>query len=197
MLPCYGRRAEMTLYINCCLREESRTDRLAREVIRMIGDDDVQELDLYSEVRSGNLKSLSKETLAKRDRLSAAGDFSDHMFDYARQFMAADHIVVGAPFWDYSFPSVLKTYIENVFCVGLITIYDQAGVPHGQCRSDRLYYVSTSGGPFISQFGYEWLRAVVTRSFGIPETELIYAENLDIAGDDPQEIMDRAISALR
>ncbi len=35
------------------------------------------------------------------------------------------------------------------------------------------------------------------RSFGIPETELIYAENLDIAGNDPQEIMDRAISALR
>ncbi|MBQ2050576.1 MAG: hypothetical protein II493_09285 [Spirochaetales bacterium] len=24
---------------------------------------------------------------------------------------------MGAPFWDYSFPSVLKTYIENVFCI--------------------------------------------------------------------------------
>ncbi|MDT3389502.1 MAG: hypothetical protein LIR25_02725, partial [bacterium] len=83
----------MTLYINCCLREESRTDRLAREVIRMIGDDDVQELDLYSEVRSGNLKSLSKETLAKRDRQPAAVASSDHMFDYARQFMAAHHRV--------------------------------------------------------------------------------------------------------
>jgi len=197
MLPCYGRSTEMTLYINCCLREQSRTDRLSREVIKMIGDDDVQELDLYSEVRSGNLKSLSKETLGKRDRLSAAGDFTDPMFDYARQFMAADHIVIGAPFWDYSFPSVLKTYIENVFCVGLITVYDQYGVPHGQCRADRLYYVSTSGGPFMQQFGYEWIRAVVTRSFGIPETELIYAENLDIAGNDPDAIMDKAISALR
>ena len=186
----------MTLYINCCLREQSRTDRLSREVIRLIGDD-VQELDLYSEVRSGKLKSLDKETLAKRDRLSAQGDFSDSMFDYARQFMAADHIVVGAPFWDYSFPSVLKTYIENVFCVGLISIYDRNGVPHGQCRSDRLYYVSTSGGPFLPQFGYEWLRAVVTRSFGIQDTELVYAENLDIVGNDADEIMDRTIAALR
>ena len=49
----------------------------------------------------------------------------------------------------------------------------------------------------MTQFGYEWLRAVVTRSFGISETELIYAENLDIVGYDADEIMDKAIAALK
>lgn len=182
----------MLLFVNCCVRKESRTKSLAEEVIRRIGDEDVKELNLYEE----GIRSLDAVTLAKRDRLSAAGDFSDSMFDYAKQFMAADTIVIAAPFWDYSFPSVLKTYIENVFCVGLISVYDQFGVPHGKCRADKLYYVSTAGGQFLPEYGYEWIRAVVTRSFGIRETGLIYAEMLDIEGNDADAIMRKAIDSI-
>ena len=181
----------MILYVNCCARENSRTDILAREVIKKIGDE-VVELNLYKE----NLKSLDGKAVAKRDSLAAAGDFSDPMFDYAKQFMSADTIVIGAPFWDYSIPSLLKTYIENVFCVGLISVYDENGVPHGTCKAKKLYYVSTAGGPFIPEYSYEWIKAVVTRSFGIPETQLIYAENLDLVGYNPDEIMEKAIASI-
>ena len=181
----------MILYVNCCARENSRTDILAREVIKRIGDE-VVELNLYKE----NLKSLDGKAVEKRNSLAAAGNFSDPMFDYAKQFMSADTIVIGAPFWDYSFPSLLKTYIENVFCVGLISVYDENGVPHGTCKSKKLYYVSTAGGPFIPEYSYEWIKAVVTRSFGIPETQLIYAENLDIVGNNPDEIMEKAIASI-
>ena len=182
----------MILYVNCCARENSRTDILAREVIRRIGDNEVEEINLYEK----NLKPMDRQSVAKRDRLSAAGDFSDPMFDYARQFMKADTVVIGAPFWDYSFPSVLKTYIENIFCVGLISVYDQNGVPHGMCKAEKLYYVSTAGGQFMPEYGYEWIRAVVTRSFGIPETKLIYAENLDMVGNNPEEIMEKALESI-
>ena len=182
----------MLLYINCCARANSRTNILAREVIKRIGDNNIVELNLYAE----NLKPMDRKSVAKRDMLAAKGDFSDPMFDYAKQFMSADTIVIAAPFWDYSFPSVLKTYIENVFCVGLISVYDETGVPHGTCKARKLYYVSTAGGPFLPEYGYEWIRAVVTRSFGIPETKLIYAENLDIVGNDPEQIMQKAISLI-
>ena len=182
----------MLLYINCCARENSRTNILAREVIKRIGDNDIVELNLYTE----KLKPMDRQSVAKRDLLAAKGDFSDPMFDYAKQFMAADTIVIAAPFWDYSFPSVLKTYIENVFCVGLISVYDETGVPHGTCKARKLYYVSTAGGPFIPEYGYEWIRAVVTRSFGIPETKLIYAENLDIVGHNPDEILEKATASI-
>ena len=182
----------MVLYVNCCARENSRTDILAREVIRRIGDDRIEEINLYEE----NLKPMDRQSVAKRDRLSAEGDFSDPMFDYARQFMTADTIVIGAPFWDYSFPSVLKIYIENIFCVGLISVYDQNGVPHGMSKAKKLYYVSTAGGQFMPEYGYEWISAVVTRSFGIPETKLIYAEMLDIVGNDPDGIIQKVIDSL-
>ena len=51
----------MTLYINCCVREESRTKRLAMAVLHKLGGD-FTELNLYKE----NLKPLDRETLNKR-----------------------------------------------------------------------------------------------------------------------------------
>ena len=71
----------MTLYINCCVREESRTDRLARAVLQKLGGD-FTELKLYEE----KLKPLDRETLNKRTSLIEQGDYSDPMFDYAKQF---------------------------------------------------------------------------------------------------------------
>ena len=48
----------MTLYINCCVREDSRTNRLARAVLQKLGGD-FTELKLYEE----NLKPLDRGTL--------------------------------------------------------------------------------------------------------------------------------------
>ena len=93
----------MTLYINCCVREESRTDRLAQAVLQKLGGD-FTELKLYEE----NLKPLDRETLNKRTALIKQGDYSDPMFDHAKQFASADTIVIAAPYWDLSFPSTLK-----------------------------------------------------------------------------------------
>ena len=75
----------MTLFINCCVREESRTDRLARAVLQKLGGD-FTELKLYEE----NLKPLDRETLNKRTALIEQGDYSYPMFDYAKQFASAD-----------------------------------------------------------------------------------------------------------
>ena len=106
----------MTLYINCCVREESRTDRLARAVLQKLGGD-FTELKLYEE----KPKLLDRETLNKRTALIEQGDYSDQMFDYAKQFAGADTIIIAAPYWDLSFPATLKTYIENIYVTGIVS----------------------------------------------------------------------------
>ena len=93
----------MTLYINCCVREESRTNRLARAVLKKLGGD-FTEVKLYEE----NLRPLDRETLNKRTALIEQGDYSDKLFDYAKQFAGADTIVIAAPYWDLSFPAPLN-----------------------------------------------------------------------------------------
>ena len=154
----------MTLYINCCVREESRTDRLARAVLQKLGGN-FTELKLYEE----NLKPLNRGTLNKRTALIEQGDYSDQMFDYAKQFANADKIVIAAPYWDLSFPATLKTYIEN------------------------LYYVTTAGGPYDPTYSYGYIESLAKNFFGIPETHLVKVEMLDIEGYDAEEILKREI----
>ena len=92
----------MTLFINCCPRGESRTEKLARALLKALGE--YEELRLYDEP----LHPLGRADIAKRDKLLAEKKYDDEMFCYARQFAAADRIVIAAPYWDLSFPAQLK-----------------------------------------------------------------------------------------
>ena len=181
----------MTLYINCCVRKESRTDRIARALLEKMGGE-------YTEIflPDLDLKPLSAEASDKRDRLCAAGDYSDPMFDLARQFAAAERIVIAAPYWDSSFPSLLKIYLENIYVTGIVTKYLSDGSVAGLCRADELIYVTTAGGPYVPDFSYGYLETIAKDYFGIKTTRLIKAEMLDIVGADVEGILDEVIRAL-
>ena len=142
----------MVLYINACVRKESRTDRIARAVLKKLGNE-------YTEVYlpDENLQPLSEERLEKRTKLVELGDYSNSMFDLAKQFAEADKIVISAPYWDSSFPSVLKLYIENIYITGIISEYAPDGSPHGLCKADELIYVTSAGGPYVSDYSFGYI----------------------------------------
>lgn len=180
----------MTLYIDCCARQDSRTRRLARAVLDRLGER--EELYLYKE----NLPALSEKRLAERERLLASGALDAPEFSYARQWANADNIVIAAPYWDLSFPSVLKTYIENIYITGIVSRYGEDGRPVGLCRAQRLYYVTTAGGPLDERYGYGYLESLATDYFGIKGTVLIKAEMLDVVGFDAEKIMRTAVDGV-
>ena len=180
----------MILYINACVRNESRTDRLARELLGKLGD--YTELKLLDE----NLNPLDKDFLEYRSELIAKEQFDNDMFKYARQFATADIIVISAPFWDMSFPAILKTYIENIYITDLVSKYGEDGRPVGLCKASKLYYVTTAGGPYVGTYSYDYIKDLAIGAFGIKETELIYAEMLDIVGNDPEKILSEVIKKL-
>jgi FMN-dependent NADH-azoreductase len=178
----------MTLYINCCVRRESRTDRLAKAVLKKLGDE-YTELKLYDK----KLSPLNSETLNYRTSLIENGDYGNKMFDLSKQFAAADKIVISAPYWDLSFPAPLKTYIENIYVTGIVSAYNESGTPVGLCNAKELYYVTTAGGPYDPTYSYGYIESLANGFFGIPETHLVKAEMLDIIGNDAEEILNREI----
>ena len=122
------------LFINACARENSRTKELSCHLLgKMNGE--ITEIDLYRE----NLLPLDKNGLEKRN----LHEYSGGEFEYARQFKEADVIVIAAPFWDLSFPSVLKIYFENITVSGITFEYSQEGRPVGKCNAKKLYYITT------------------------------------------------------
>ncbi len=181
----------MILYVNACVREQSRTNRIAAELLKKLGGS-------YREVKlaEAEISPLTSERLQKRMELIERKDYSDKSFDLAKQFAAADTIVISAPFWDATFPSILKVYLENIYVLGIVTEYGEGGKIHGLCKADKLYYVTTSGGPYVPDYSYNYVKALAENCFGIKETSLIKAEMLDVQGYDAEEIVKRTINSL-
>ncbi len=175
----------MTLFINACVRNTSRTEILARALLDKIGGADAE-----VRLEKADLPTLTEAKIMERANHAYAGNLDAPLLQYAVQFAAADEIVIAAPYWDLSFPALLKRYLELVSVVGVTFRYSENGVPQGLCRAKKLWYVSTSGGPYLyPEFGYGYVKALCTGMFGIPQAELIYAENLDVVGNNPDEII--------
>ena len=180
----------MVLYINACVRAESRTDRLAKALLSKFG--------AFEEVKLTDieLEPLNEERLDYRNAQIEKQNYNDSIFKLSKQFAEADLIIVAAPYWDGQFPAVLKTYMENVYSIGIVTKYDENGCPQGLCNAKKLYYVTTAGGKYDPRFSFDYIDYLVKNMFGIKETELIYAEYLDIEGNDAEEILSAAISNI-
>ena len=176
------------LFIDACMRDNSRTRALANEVLSRL-DGEVTAIELSKTP----VPPLDRASLDRRTELAAAGRFDDPMFENARRFAAADEIVVAAPYWDLSFPAALKAFFESVCVIGLTFAYDERGIPYGLCRAKRLIYVTTAGGCGVPlDFGFGYVKALCERFYGITDVALVKAEGLDMIGADADAILSRA-----
>lgn len=183
----------MILFINCCVRSDSRTKRLADAFLGLL-EGDIEELRLEDVL----FPLTDEKYLAKRDSLIAEERFDDPLFSLARQFAAADRIVIAAPYWDLSFPATLKQYIEHINVLGVTFLYTPQGTPKGLCKADDLYYITTAGGAFCpEEFGYGYIKTLAESFYGIKNTRMISAVGLDIYGNDPEKIIEEAIQDLK
>jgi FMN-dependent NADH-azoreductase len=182
----------MVLFINACVRKESRTKDLADYLLSKLNEP-------YEEIylNSINLPIVDEDFLRRRDRLIADRDFSDPMFDLAKQFAEADNIIIAAPFWDMSFPAVLKQYFEQINVLGITFYYTPEGIPIGLCRAKCLTYVTTVGGNYFpEEYGPGYVKALAQSFYGISEFRLIKATGLDIIGADVDTIIDSVKNEL-
>ena len=182
----------MNLFINACVRKESRTKELADYYLS-------KQKEQYEEVylNAIDFPVADEDFLNRRDRLIDRRDFSDPVFDLARQFAEADDIVIAAPFWDLSFPAAVKQYFEQINVRGITFYYTPEGIPAGLCRAKCLTYITTAGGDFFpEEFGAGYIRALAQNFYGIPEFRLIKAAGLDIVGADIDAIMDSAKASI-
>ncbi len=90
---------------------------------------------------------------------------SDQLVD---QFLAADIIVFGIPMYNFSIPSVLKAYIDQIVRVGRTFRYTELGPIGLVSPQKRLFFITSSGaiysqGPFQSA---DFLEPYVKTLFG-------------------------------
>jgi FMN-dependent NADH-azoreductase len=181
--------------------EQSRTFQISETFIQAYMEhnpgDEIITLDLYKEGISW----------LKADDIKAAADLSieeqrQHpVLKYAYQFAEADKYVFAEPMWNLSVPAILKGYFDYV-CVSGITFKYTAEGPVGLCTGKRAINIATRGGLYSEgpgtdyEMGDRYLRTIMA-FLGITDYETIFADGLDIIGNDVDAIMNAAIKAAR
>ncbi len=181
------------LFVDCCIRREnSRSRELADFFIgklKEMGAYEIEHLCLMDE----NLSYFSDGFFLQRENLLAEGRLEHPRFRYAHQFAAADKIVIAAPFWDLSFPALLKVYIENL-CVDGITFHTDATGLHGLCRANHMVFLTARGGIYTDspmEQGARYLEQMAA-FFGIEKFDCVAAEGLDTGAWPVAELMEKA-----
>lgn len=190
---------EQLLFINACVRgEQSRSLKLAKRFLdgwqKAHADGVITEVDLCKD----RPVPQYPEVLAERDALWNAGKLDHPMFDLAHQFAAADKIVMAAPFWDLSFPAILKIYLERISVTNITFGYDEQGNNMGLCKAGKLLLITTRGGNFSlpetawMEMGARQLEALCAM-YGIPSFQCLAAEGLDDIRNDKEAILAEAM----
>ena len=191
---------EQLLFINACVRgEKSRSLKLARRFLdrwqQAHPDGAITEVDLCKD----RPVPQYPEVLAERDALWEAGKLDHPMFDRAHQFANADRIVMAAPFWELSFPAILKIYLERITVTNITFGYNEQGANVGLCKAGKLLLITTRGGnssrPETAwmEMGARQLEALCAM-YGIPSFQCLAAEGLDDIRNDKEAILAEAMS---
>ncbi len=190
---------ERLLFIDGCVSQrgpESRTRALAEAFLSAFRETRPEAEIETVRLEELGLKPFTPAALDERDALASIGAFDAPVFDLARQFRRADRIVAAAPFWDLSFPAVMRTYIEHISACGLCYHYEHDGC-HGDCGAERLAYLTT-GGDFEKpeSLGVLYWKQLAAM-FGVPRFDYVFAGGLDVDPSKAPELMDAACEQAR
>lgn len=183
------------LIVDCCISqrgESSRTRRMLRAYVEAFcrrHPDTETETVTPEELLS--LKPFDPQMLDERDALMSVKAWDAPVYDLARQFRAADAIVVAAPFWDLSFPAALRTYIEYISANGLTYHYEADGC-HGDCQARRLVYLTTGGDvEREDSVGVVYWRQLCAM-FGIETFDYVFGGGLDLDPEKTESLVESA-----
>ncbi len=115
---------------------------------------------------------------------SAAVAFADELID---EVIAADTLIIALPMYNFTIPSLLKSWVDHIARAGVTFKYTDTG-PVGLLQGKKAYLVSALGGQHeagVSDFMRPYMR-VIMNFIGISDVEFISAEGLNM-GDEPRE----------
>jgi FMN-dependent NADH-azoreductase len=174
------------LIVDCCIRENlSSTRKLYEAFLEKVDISSFEVERLY--LTRENLQPLTNDDINLRDKLLKEKNYEHDIFKYAKQFAEATEIIIAAPYWDLSFPSLLRVYFERVSVAG-ITFGYEGTKSVGYCKAETIDYFSTCGG-FVDgeHLGAEYVRKLA-KMFGIDVVREYIVEGLDVNPEKRNEI---------
>ena len=106
--------------------------------------------------------------------------------DAVKQLMASDIIVIGAPLYNFTIHSALKSWIDHITRAGITFGYGENG-PFGKVTGKKVYVATSSGGIYsdgpakANDFVAPYLKAFLG-FLGMTDLTVVRAEGLKVPG---------------
>ena len=159
----------------------------------------------YLDLASQPLPHLGPQSLGMRTGQAATTEIErqENAISEAMvsQFLAADVIVLGAPFYNFTIPTQLKAWFDRIAQAGRTFRYTAAG-PEGLATGKKVYVVSTRGGMYsTSERGnatehQESYLKVIFGFMGVTDISIIRAEGLGMGEEAKANAMRSAQESL-
>ncbi|MBD1381083.1 FMN-dependent NADH-azoreductase [Metabacillus arenae] len=165
--------------------------------------DEIVHLDLYKEhipqmdvdVFSGwgKLKSGTKfEELSEQEKIKVS-----RLAELSEQFVDADKYVFVTPLWNFSFPPVMKAYLDAVSVAGKTFKYTEHG-PVGLLTDKKALHIQARGGFYSEgpaaemEMGHRYI-GIIMQFYGVPSFEGLFIEGHNAMPEKAQEIKENGI----
>lgn len=177
------------LYINVNIRkDESRTKRIADAFLNKVkGKYQIEEINL------DKLNISPKDNAYFKNTNINANDVK-----LAKLVASADKILISTPFWDMSFPSKLKVFIERATFPG-ITMSDSDDM-RGVSGVEEILVITTRGWDIQDYDELDGISSYMKGLqllWGIEKYHIISANGLDVHLDKVDELVDVAIEKAK
>ena len=171
------------VFIDACVRQsDSRTLRIAEPIVSALSTRykvtryDLPDMDIVP---------LNPALFDER----GVGEIPGWAMEAAQSIAAADCIVIAAPFWDMSFPAVLKCFFEQTSLFD-VTFTDTGKTCQGLCKAPKLLYITTRGMDIptgdLREQATPYLKALGTL-WNLGEITTIAAQNMDYSSNEEIE----------
>ena len=177
-------------HIDSCLRNGSKTKRIADDLIYRISE--IFEIDTII-LSDYDFPVVKDDILNER----SSGYVPEEYVKIARKIAEADRLVISSPFWDMSFPSALKVFLENMSLFN-VTFASNEKECYGLCKAEKMLYITTRGmniktGDELEQ-ATPYIKAI-SKLWGLGELHVIAAENIDYS--TPEQVEEKIQNAIR
>jgi len=125
------------------------------------------------------LKALSTSKNERNAEQQNMVAYSDALI---AEIQNADIIVLAAPMYNFSVPSVMKAWFDHIARAGVTFRYTENG-PEGLLKGKKLYLISTRGGMHKGKSSDTQIPFITTflNFIGISDIDIIYAEGLNMS----------------
>jgi FMN-dependent NADH-azoreductase len=121
--------------------------------------------------------------------------------EIVNEYVEADKYVFVTPMWNFSFPPVMKAYIDATCVAGKTFAYTEKG-PVGLLNGKKAFHIQACGGVYSEgpAAGFESASSYLSKVMqfqGVPSFDKLFVEGMAAMPDQAQSIKEKAIEKAK